>query len=294
MSKISYIELGGTLFVPAVHKNLDAIVNKQKYPNLKSVVIDTEDGIKSSDFEEAYKAIEDILHDFTKSKLLVFIRPRDTKFLKKLLDLKNIEKIDGFLLAKFSLLNANEYFNLLKGSHFSIMPSIETQELFNYNQLYELKDIIVTNKEKIIVVRYGLEDMLKELGIQRDSQKGVFDLSATASVLGHFIATFKSAGFAVSGGVYPYFQDEVGFIKDVQRDLAEGLFSKTIIHPSQISIINELYKVSDKKYQEALKITQEEDGIFAQNGKMIEVKTMSPYAKEIILRAKEYGVLPLP
>jgi len=294
MSKISYIKLGATLFVPAMHKSLQEITNEHKYPELKSVVIDTEDGIKASQLDEAYEKIKKLLKNFVKSKLLIFIRVRNTQVLEKLLAFKNIEKIDGFLLAKFSLANAQNYMGLLKNTHYAIMPSIEGEELFNHAQLHELKELLLKDKEKIVLIRYGLEDMLRQLGMRRECDESVFDICVTASVLGNFIATFKSAGFAVSGGVYPCFKDKEGFVKDVKRDLKEGLFSKTIIHPSQIEIINELYKVSEEELKEAVEITQHTDGVFGQNSKMAEVKTMTPYSKEIILRAKEYGVLTLP
>ena len=99
----------------------------------------------------------------------------------------------------------------------------------------------------------------------------------------------KSAGFAISGGVYPNFSDNDGFIKDVKRDLKEGLFSKTIIHPQQIQLSNELYKVTKEELCEALEISRNDEAVFNQNGKMAEVVTMRPHAHEIILRAEVYG-----
>ena len=93
MSTISYIKLGATLFVPAIHKNLQEIVNNHKYTKLKSVVIDTEDGISSLQLSEAYAKIQELLENFVKSKLLVFVRVRDVEGLEKLLSFKNIEKI---------------------------------------------------------------------------------------------------------------------------------------------------------------------------------------------------------
>jgi len=294
MNKLSYIQLGATLFVPATHKNLSVIVSKEKYPELKSVVIDTEDGIKTSELDEALQRIKKILKVYKKTELLVFIRVRDESVLERLLRVPFIDKIEGFLLPKVSLLNVDKYLKLLQDRDFYIMPSIEGEELFNHSKLNQLRDKLLTNKEKIVLVRFGLEDMLRQLCMKRQKGRTAFDTSVTSSVIGNFIATFKSAGFGVSGGVYPYFNDELGFIEDVKRDLQEGLFTKTIIHPSQITIINELYKVTQQEYTEALEISQEEDGVFAQNGKMAEVKTMSPYAKEILLRAEVYGILPLP
>jgi citrate lyase beta subunit len=94
----------------------------------------------------------------------------------------------------------------------------------------------------------------------------------------------------VSGGVYPCFKDVDGFVKDAKRDLKEGLFSKTIIHPSQIEPLNELYKVSKLAFEEAQEIEASDKKVFAQNGKMAETLTMKNYSSEILSRAKIYGI----
>ena len=291
MNKINYIELGATLFIPAIHKNLEAVVCSDKYHGLKSVLIDTEDGIKSDSLEIALKVIEELLKIYEKKKLIVFIRPRNIEVLGRILKLKNINKIDGFILPKFSLSNAQDYFSLLKDYDFLVMPSIEGEELFNQNSLYELRTFLLQNRENILLVRFGLEDMLRQLKMKRSCEDTPFDFSVTSYVLGSFIATFKSAGFAISGGVYPCFKDDNGFIKDVKRDLREGLFSKTIIHPRQIQLTNELYRVTKKELKEALEIFQSNEALFNQNDKMAEVITMKPQAQEVILRSKIYGVV---
>ncbi|MEA3372012.1 MAG: HpcH/HpaI aldolase/citrate lyase family protein [Campylobacterota bacterium] len=291
MNKINYIELGATLFVPATHKGLTAIVLKNKYPELKSLLIDTEDGINEDSLESGYDAIKELLRSYERKKFFVFIRPRNLEVLAKILTFENIKSIDGFILPKFSLENGEEYFKLLQKSNFLVMPSIEGEELFNHESLHKLKDILLKHKEKIILLRFGLEDMLRQLKMKRSCDETLFDLSATSYVLGSFISIFKSAGFAVSGGVYPCFKDEAGFVKDVKRDIKEGLFSKTIIHPNQIKITNDLYRVSKKEFEEASEICKQTLAVFRQNDKMAEVVTMQPHAQEIILRAEVYGLL---
>lgn len=107
------------------------------------------------------------------------------------------------MLAKFSLTNCEKYMHLLQSTNFYIMPSIEGFELLEYVKLQELKQCILTYKHKVLLVRFGLEDMLKQLSMKRTCNDSVFDLAVGNAVLGNFIGIFKSAGFAVSGGVYP-------------------------------------------------------------------------------------------
>ena len=287
---IDYIDLGATLFVPSTHKNLPQILKREKYPNLKSIVIDAEDGINDDELEDAKNIINNILKNYQKTNLLVFIRPREADTLKEFLGYENIDKIDGFILPKFSLDNADAYLELLSKSKHSFMPSIEGSELFDTDALKELREKISNYKERVILVRFGLEDMLRQLSMKRSCEYSIFDYAVCASVLGNFLAVFKSSGFAVSGGVYPCFENKKSFIKDVKRDLKEGLFSKTIIHPSQIDLVHDIYKVSELELQDAKKILDEHRAVINLDGKMGEVKTMSPYSKEIIKRAEVYGI----
>jgi len=291
MNKIKSIELGATLFVPATHKSLNSIVCDSKYPALKSILIDTEDGITQDESETALQNIENLLEIYKPKELLVFIRPRNIKTLKKIITLEGINKIRGFILPKFSLSNAAEYLEVFDSLDFSLMPSIEGEELFNHVKLHELKELLLPYREKIILVRFGLEDMLKQLKMKRSCEVSPFDVSITSSVLGNFIATFKSAGFDVSGGVYPCFKDVDGFVKDVKRDLLEGLISKTIIHPNQIELVHEQYRVSREEFDNAMEICVSQEAVFAQNANMAEVITMKPYSQEIVLRGEVYGLV---
>ena len=291
MREFSYLELGATLFIPATHKHLEAIILENKYPELKSVVIDLEDSIDDEQTQEAYERVKQLLEGYKPKKLLVFIRPKNIAMLEQLLFLKGILNIDGFVLPKFSLTNAKAYLEFLEPFKFFVMPSIEAKELFNLNSLIELREIILASSVNIKLIRFGLEDMLSQLKMKRPSNKTYFKLSSVSYVVGSFIATFKSAGFAISGGVYPYFNDTQGFLKEVQKELEEGLFSKTIIHPNQIKPLHDLYKVSQKEFNEALYIMENNHNVSSYDGKMVERKTQLNNAQEIVLRAEVYGVV---
>ncbi len=290
MKKIDPIALGATLFIPALHKDVLEVVEGRKYPKLKSVVLDTEDALLEEELEDALQILEHLIKNFTHSNIFVFLRPRNVEVLQKILEFEGIEKIEGFVLPKFSLENAKEYLKLLGCSSFSFMPSIEGEELFYPQKLEELCSLLLKYQEQIPLVRFGLEDMLKVLCMRRKCGDNIFDIAATASIVGNFIARFKSAGFSVSGGVYPCFKDRDGFIKDVQRDLKEGLFGKTIIHPNQIEPAHELYKVTQSDFDEAREILRSSKAVFAQNDKMAERTTMLPWATMIVRRGEIYGI----
>jgi len=288
--ELHYIQLGATLFIPANHKHLYKILTRQKYPELKSVVIDFEDGFDRKKFQEVFVGLQELLASISHNSPFVFIRPRDIKMLEKLLHVRSINHIDGFVLPKFGLENGANYLALLQEYDFAIMPSIEGKELFNREALEEIKSLLLLHKKNILLVRFGLEDMFKMLTMRKKATQSVFDLSVTSYVLGQFLALFKGAGFAVSGGVYSCFLDDDGLLQDVQRDLLEGLFSKTIIHPRQIAIVHKAYKVTQEEYDTAFALCNASEVVFNLKGAMAETHTMIPYAQEILLRAKEYGI----
>lgn len=291
MREISYLALGGTLFMPATHKNLLSVVIEGRYEGLRSVVVDTEDALRSDALEGGCRRIEELLQLYTQKSFLLFLRPRNPEVLARFLEMPGVEKVDGFVLPKFSLSNAREYFSLLEKTQHHFMPSIEGEELFNPQKLIALKELLLAYKERIVAVRFGLEDMSRLLGIRKSCQESIFDFAAPNAALGNFIGIFKSAGFGVSGGVYGCYEDDEGFVQDLKRDLKEGLFSKTIIHPKQIALTNELYKVTKCELKEALSVLNAKEVLFGLDGKMGEKSTMSAHALFIRKRSEIYGVL---
>ena len=285
---IDALELGGTLFVPASHRNLEVVLSGEKYPELRSVVIDFEDGLASPDRPQALNKLDDMLENLQGNKLLRFIRPQHPQMLKEFLQRKNIEKIDGFILPKFGLDNAGTYLSLfpfsISDSPFSwhIMPSIEGKEVFDIQQLQKLREILLPHQDQIICIRFGAQDMLRQLGLKQSGS--IYNMLAPAQVIANIISTFKSASFDISAPVYPNFSDAEGFEKEVVYELKNGLISKTIIHPNQIKSINELYKVTQHELEEAKAILSQHDGVLNLNGKMGEPKTQSIWAEQTIHR----------
>jgi citrate lyase beta subunit len=283
-------DIGASLFVPASHKNLTSILTRKRYTQLQSVVIDFEDGLEDAVLQESLAKLPSLLSSIDTQSPYLFLRPRNVAMLHSFLQLPQIQQCDGFVLPKFSIDNAPKYIQLLKESSFLWMPSIEGEALFNLTMLQQLKELLQVEQTQILAIRFGLEDMLKALGMRRKCQESVFDFAVTQTILGNFLACFKSAGFVVTGGVYPCFLDDEGFTQDIYRDIQEGLFGKTIIHPNQIVLAKEAYKVTQEEYEEAKEILQSTKKVFNQGSKMAETPTMTPHAKMIMRRFEVYGV----
>ena len=288
MRELHPLMLGGTLFSPASHPNLEKILQREKLPQLQSIVIDFEDALQKQSQQKALENLQNILENFIQNELIVFIRPATVSMLKELLNLNGIEKIDGFVLPKFSLTNAKEYLALLS-KDFYIMPSIEKEELFDREQLKQLRELLEPYKKQILLIRIGCEDMFSLLGLKRQKNESVFDRGISGSIMYDVIKTFKPYGYAISGCVYVHFRDTKGFKEDIQTDFLQGLISKTIIHPNQIEPLQELYRVTKEEVDFAQKLLQSKEVVFDHDGMMAEKYTQSNYAKEVLLRAKIYG-----
>jgi citrate lyase beta subunit len=176
-------------------------------------------------------------------------------------------------------------------THYTFMPSIEGQALFSYEALEDIRQIVLPFKARIPIVRFGLEDMLGFLGMQLEKNRTLFDVAVLGRTVSMLIAVFKPHGFEISGGVYRYYEDDAGFVRNIREDMRQGLWGKTLIHPRQIDLANEAYKVDENSLKKAqIFFAHHDHAITAQNGQMLEHATMQRVMQTLLERAKHYGV----
>ncbi len=291
--ELSPIQLGGSLYIPATHKNIDEICNANKYPSLRSCIIDTEDAIDENELETALNNLSKMLQTYEAKELIVFVRPRNPKVLQTMLKIKDIDKIDGFALPKFSTEVMRQYAQIIDASpyDFHLMPVLESRDIFSRERLEEIRSFLLNSSLNILSLRLGGEDMMQYLGLKRRCEDNIYELVAPARVIADIINTFKPFGFNVSASVFNCIDKDQLYIKNVQEDLRQGLMGKTIIHPNQIEPINETYKVTDKEYDMALKMLDKDtEAIIVQEGQMGEKFAHTSWAKIILQRYKFYGL----
>jgi citrate lyase beta subunit len=292
--EFNYINLGATLYVPATHKNIKSIANGTKYKDLRSVVFCLEDAIRDDEIQSAIDNISSMLKSYKQSNIKVFIRPRDTNNLKTLLDIDGIEKIDGFSLAKFSLNNMDNYFNILNQTtqKYHLMPVLESIDIFDIEHLKKMREfLLLQKKHNIITLRVGGQDMFNFLSLKKDCESSVHDFHISSQVFSNLLIVFKTHGFNITAPVYNCLEHLNFFKYEVQRDLKEGFFGKTLIHPSQIEITNRCYKVTKSQFDEASLILDiKSDAIFRFEDSMCEPASHQNWAKTILQRAQEFGV----
>jgi len=290
---ISPWSLGAPLYMPGNRRDLIDIANGEKYSALRTMIFCTEDAIAQADVDSCVRHLGLCLQGFRRApERFRFIRARNPEVLARLLDLPNIGLIDGFVLPKFTLTNFNAYFDQLQHTPFLVMPTLETQDVFDSSAMLALRDALLQKavRSRILMLRIGGNDLMNLLGIRRPRALTVYDTPLNA-VIAQLVTIFKPYGFALSAPVFEYLDDSATLLQEIQRDLAYGLIGKAAIHPKQIATIESAYAVSREDYEMALGLTDKAaPAVFKMHNAMCEVATHLQWSESILERHRYYGV----
>jgi citrate lyase subunit beta/citryl-CoA lyase len=109
----------------------------------------------------------------------------------------------------------------------------------------------------------------------------------------------SEAGIAAFDGAFVDVKDQDGFRREAEQARSFGITCKSCIHPSQVSLANEVFAPSREAIQAALRIVQAAAsaneggaGAFLLDGKMID-KPAVAQAQAILSCAAKYGLLPV-
>ncbi len=293
MREIDYYDLGATLYMSVLHHNIDAILSRQKYPMLRSVVICLEDALPQKDFLRGMERLCEIIKKFEVSDLKVFVRPRNIENFQMILTIEGIEKIDGFALAKFGTENISEYLGIaIEHNHFYLMPILETKDVFSGVSLTKIMMELNPFRSRVLTVRIGLEDILSHLTLMRPCDKTIYDVMPVYIVISTIFNLFKSNGFSLSSPVYGCYENLAVFERELQGDTNHQVFNKTIIHPNQIVPTHKSYQIDEDSYLVATRLIESSEAVFGYKGRMYEKNTHTPWAKTILKRYEYYGMKP--
>jgi len=285
--------LGAPLYMPGNRRDLIEIANGEKFPMLRSMIFCTEDAVSDSELESCIRHLGLCLQGFhDSSHRFRFIRARSPEVLARLLDFSAIEKIDGFVLPKFTEDVFDAYFDLLKGTSFKVMPTLETKEVFDFNAMSALRQGLLQAEiaERIIMLRIGGNDLMNLLGIRRTRHSTIYE-SPIGHIIAQLLTIFRPYGFSLAAPVFEYLDDTQTLQKEMRQDLAYGLIGKTAIHPTQIPIIEAAYAVDKEDYEMAFSLNDTESpAVFRMHNAMCEVATHQQWATNIINRHRCYGI----
>ena len=286
------VTLGASLYCPSTRTDLIALGNG-KLPRLRSLIYCLEDAVHEHQLEYALENLRWTLPQLDLPGPTRFIRVRNPRIAEQVSAFEGLSAIAGVVVPKLTLANLEDYLSAIHPS-LNLMLTLETKEVFSLTAMERLRDALLERNlpNRIVSLRIGGNDLLSLLGLRRQRNQTVHE-----GVLGFTIAqlvnVFRPHGFNLTSPVYEVFDDPVTLMRESIQDLERGLFGKTIIHPTQIDVIERTYRVAQRDLEQAELILQPHaEAVFALDGTMCEVSTHRAWAERVMLQAAVYGIQP--
>jgi citrate lyase beta subunit len=110
---------------------------------------------------------------------------------------------------------------------------------------------IAASSERVIGLAFGSEDFALDLGLptKREGEAAELIYARSATVV-----AAASAGKLALDGIWPDIQDEAGLRADSLRARRLGFTGKTLIHPGQIAVVNEVFSPTAAELGEARRV----------------------------------------
>ncbi|WP_295437271.1 HpcH/HpaI aldolase/citrate lyase family protein [uncultured Thiodictyon sp.] len=289
----SYLRLGASLYMPATRADLPALLNGHKLFGLRSLVVCTEDAVHARDLGRALANLREALPQLTSQGPLRFLRPRNPEILAEMVAMQGIERMDGVCLPKVDEHNLGDYLEALApAGHLAIMPIVETEVAFCRDRLRRLRVRLDADRERVVCVRIGGNDLLHLLGIRRPKDLTAYD-TPLRRVIDDLIIEFRGHGYDLSAPVFEHLDRPQVLARELELDLVHGLIAKTAIHPTQVGPIEAAYAVPPGETALARAVLAPEAvGVFRLNGQMAEPTTHSRWAARTLARFGAYGLRP--
>ncbi len=314
---ISPYAVGALLYTPANHEHVAESVIAGRFDTPYSLALCLEDSISDQAVPAAERNVLQILEQIAQTKTefycpLIFVRVRQPEQIGRLYAQMEQGRavLTGFIAPKCTPDNIPEYLTEVKKIRAQsetpvyLMPILESHDLAEPDTrqvaLRRIKQLLDADKDCILNVRVGGNDFCSIFGLRRHVTQTIHDIRCVDRILSDILAYF-SRDYVVSGPVWEYFNDpdgawREGMLREARMGLLGGFIGKTVIHPNQISVVNEVLKVSAEDYQDAhaiLAMAQSTDFLVsksAQGRRMNEYKTHTKWAHKICTLAEIYGV----
>ena len=291
------VDLGATLYVPATRHDLVPLANGERWPFLRSLIFCTEDAVAADRVPLALDQLAAMLARLSRTGPLRFIRVRNAAVLAQMLRMRDIDRIDGFVLPKITAESLLGYLDALAGDRrFWLMPTLETAEVFDPIEVRALRAALSRpdTQWRILALRIGANDLMNLMGIRRSLEHTIYE-TAIGTTIAMLAGAFRPHGFALTAPVFEGLDHSDVLAREVRQDLDHGLFGKTAVHPSQVPVIEAGYRVSAVELDMAEQIlTPSAEPVFSLHGAMCEPATHRAWAEAIKARHAVYGSITPP
>lgn len=295
---MKYLEFGASLYLPATREDLVEVGRGEKISKLRSVIFCTEDSVRHDEVPLALDNLKKALLEFSNEPMplaapLIFVRPRTPEILATILNMKGVAALRGFALPKFRLSNMQDWLNVLQDHpQFVCMPILETEEVFDAEAMRQLRDALMASpqREQVAVLRIGGLDLLHLMSIRRRCSRSIYD-TALQYCLQQLASIFIPANFVLSAPAYECMEHHDILRDEIELDMLHGFYLKSVIHPDQIPILEDAYKVCSKDWEVAKALLDPTGpAVFRMDNRMCEKSTHGNWARCILRLADLYGV----
>jgi citrate lyase subunit beta/citryl-CoA lyase len=143
--------------------------------------------------------------------------------------------------------------------------------------------------DRVIGLAFGSEDFALDLGLPTKREGEAADLLYARSAT---VVAAVSAGKLAFDGIWPDIEDAAGLRSDSQRARRLGFSGKTLIHPSQVTVVNEIFSPTADEVAEADRVVRAFDealarghGAVALDGRMLDAPVVDRARR--VLRAHQ-------
>lgn len=267
----------------------------ERFPSLRSFVFCLEDSIAESSVRAALINLEAVLGQLRLMDRLpaerptMFVRPRNVEMLRLISKMSGADLTDGYVIPKVTTQNLQLYLAALPTRRQYILPTIESREAFEPREMRSLRELLLVVQERVLAIRIGGNDLLQTLNAKRSNRRTAYD-GPLGHVVASLISLFVPRGFSMSAPVFEDYQNAGLLAEEVERDIEHGLLTKSAIHPAQVDVIQDAYRVSRPEYEKALAIARNNaPAVFAKDGSMCELATHLRWARSTITRGETFG-----
>lgn len=313
-----YYSIGALLYCPANNESIVRSITKQKFGTQYSLALCLEDTINDEFVKEAESIMISSLqkiyeykteHDIFLPK--IFIRVRESvqidDIMQRLEEASSL--VTGFIIPKFTPDIADECIDAVLdagkkyGRTIYMMPILESGAMIDLrtrtDMLYAIKDKLARAEEIVLNIRVGGNDLCKHFGFRRHNDESIHNIKPVSNIFSDIITVF-GLDYVVSGPVWEYFNGEgwdEGMRKEIEGDMLCGFTGKTVIHPNQIAVVNDAYRVRRRDLEDANAVLNWSKNSISMvagsqnNERMNEYKTHILWARKTKMLAEVYGII---
>jgi citrate lyase beta subunit len=284
--------MGASLYVPSNHKNLLEIADGEKLPQARSLIFCTEDSVSDRDLGFALFNLSVVLQNMQASVPAErFVRVRNPEVLARVLAMPGVHKLTGFVIPKATRHNFESYYRQVRDTDHVLMPTLETAEVFSEREMEAFREQLEAPgvRSRVLALRIGGNDLLALLGLRRPRNMTIYR-TPLGPVIARLVTIFRPYGFMLTSPVFEHLDLPELLDQEVQEDIAYGMVGKTAIHPSQITPIEQHYKVKPQDLAAAHAILDENSpAVFKMHESMCEVATHRAWAERTVAQSRLFG-----